>query len=159
MPRAFMDKTGFALAATGKDARTATGVDMLMSSAFSNFALYMSGVATLVNITQQPPGTASPTNVYKQGIVTFGKTFAVPPMAFCGGIKPNGYVACAPMGTYQSSGGGNVFTPNIYWITSTTQLEIYVKRDFSVSPGGSNFNWHGPDASSASYYILENSIQ
>lgn len=157
--RVFMDPTGFKIAKSGFDARIAAEQDLLFSSNASSMTLYQTGVATLTDFAETVYGTPG-WIWYRRAVITFGKTFAKPPMAFCAGLRSDGKIECGVFGKAVSASGGTTRVPCIVWVTTTTDLTIYVLRDQIYNP---SLGWvpggGGPDCTSARYYIMENTIE
>lgn len=141
MPRAFMDETGFKIAKDGFDARTTSEVNILFSSSASMLAQYITGIVTLSSSGDYDGG-------YNKGTVSFGKTYARPPICFVGPIFASGTKVDI---TIMGDQGSLSYRPSLFWVTSTTSLTIYCRK--SGSP------WFGSGSTSARYYIMENTIQ
>lgn len=148
MPRARIDRNGIAIAKAGFDVDTASPAEMTFHPSFVAARLFMRGTLAVGNYT----GTGD--NIYRRGTVSFGKTFARPPVVIVGGVRSDGGLTMTPfLQTFFSPQNSlGQITPHYSVEIGTSSFTLYVKRN-DPSNG-----FYGPVETSWRYWVLENTL-
>ncbi|EXL08579.1 hypothetical protein BG46_01505 [Brucella anthropi] len=139
MTRAAINKNGVFIAKPGMQIEQGEAA-LAFSPIGAQQQILTSGIATLQAF--NAGGTQS--TAYNRAIVSFGMTFATPPLAYCMLTRTADAMRDIAFAMYLGTRSGDVVRePDLWWETTTTELRIYSA-------------WVLSQSASASYVICRN---
>lgn len=147
MTRALIDVNGIKIAKPGYDVGAAEE-NLLFSNIGAHQSIYLSGFITFQSVYSYSP---PPSFNEHRATLTFGKTFASPPIVYCGVREvPSGSSTSrnhVPIVNYLLQGAGySNAVPSVLWVVTTT--EVVFSSLFASSSTYLGFN----------YCIMENTL-